>query len=126
MSNTVFAEADIVTQPLHESKICFSIETAGNMLVRLQNANSFEKEITFLKEKNSELEKTIDDLEKIISLKDKEVESVNEAIKAQKELMNTQKEAYEEQIKNSKPSLIKQFGIVVGAILAGIGIGALL
>lgn len=128
LTSFAFAETDVtpIPLPLQTEGVCFSAEDAGRMVVNLENYIKQADIIKLLKEENAELLVKIDNLEKISKIQNDQLSTTNETIKQLNNLIDSQKKAYEEQIKQSKPSLIKQIGIFVGAVLAGIGIGSLL
>ncbi len=128
LTNSAFAEIDVapIPLPLQTEGICFSAEDAGRMVVDLENYVKQADIIKLLKEENAELQVKIDNLEKISKIQNDQLNTTNETIEQLNSLIDSQRKAYEEQIKQSKPSFLKQVGIFVGAILAGIGIGSLL
>ena len=96
------------------------------MVVSLENNKLLSDEVKLLKDMTAELEKQIDLLEQ---QKQKQVEQLKisqDTIDNYVKLLATQKKAYEEEIKNSKPSFLKQAGAIGGAIAIGVLIGLLI
>jgi len=100
--------------------ICFSEETANNMVVELEQGRILEKQIELYKEANAELEKQVALLNKVIELKDRQLEVAQATNEQYKALLDTQQKVYGDMIKsvksNNLKTMITQYGLIVAII----------
>lgn len=106
--------------------ICYTPEIASKIVVDLQKYNITTKELEATKELNGELSKQIESLKQVIQLEKEQINVLNQAIVSYKNIIEVQKQGYEEQLKNSKPSLINTILKSAGLVGTGILIGAAL
>ena len=108
------------------TSICYTPEIASKIVVDLQKYNITTKELEATKELNGELSKQIESLKQVIQLEKEQINVLNQAIVSYKNIIEVQKQGYEEQLKNSKPSLINTILKSAGLVGTGILIGAAL
>lgn len=99
--------------------ICFSEQTAREMIVYIEQCNIIRQQVEVLKEANKELEYQVRLLKEINTLRVEQVDKLQDLVKLQKD-------AYEGIIKESKPSVFKSFVTGIGYLSIGILIGLVL
>ncbi len=100
----------------YSQDICFDEQTAGRLVVQIEQTQNLKEQIELYKQANIELETQIKLLKEISNLKDGQINK-------QKELLTIQKDTYEGIIKESKPNLLKNIFNIIGFIGIGILVG---
>lgn len=106
--------------------ICFHQDVAGKIVVEIEECRNLKAQIQLYKQAVEELETQRNILKEIVALQKEQVEIADKTIKRQTELLNLQKEMYERELKEAKPSFIRQAVTALGYVGVGVLIGLLL
>jgi hypothetical protein len=106
--------------------VCYEEETGKQMILQLENSIDYRKQVDLYKQGNIELEKQNTLLKESNKLQNEQLDVSKRTIESYKELLKVQKDAYEEQIKNTKPSIWSKIGAALGVIGIGVLVGLLL
>jgi len=107
-----------------EDKICFSAETARDMIVELDQCRIVNDILVEIKKENIEQMKIIESLKEKEILTSEKIDISERTIKEQKQLINDAQKICDQRVKDAKPSLqneiLKAFGIIVVGIVIGL------
>jgi hypothetical protein len=107
---------------LAEDKICFSPDTAGNMVVELERGRAKDSAYQLMEEGNGELQKQLKIYESMLAEEKQKTGVYETTIKSYDSALTAQREICDRALKDAKPSLVKQLINNLGFI----GLGALL
>lgn len=108
-----------------QGQICFDDETAGRMVVALEQARFTEQQLTVMVESNGELQKQLDIVKATVKLLENQIAAYKTFQDTLKSLGEAKDKACQEEIKAARPTfwqnLQKYFvGMGIGGLLVGI------
>ena len=106
--------------------VCYSEDTAKQITVDLEKAKSLKEQVELFEKGNAELEKQVSLLKEMNKLKDEQIAIGDKTIKQYQELLKFQKDTYEQAVKDTSPSVLKQVIDALGFLGIGVLAGVIL
>lgn len=109
-----------------QDNVCFSVETAGKMVVELERSRIMAEVYNDLEVSNTELQTQVQLYEELLSTERAKSGVYEETIETYNKAFADQRRACEQAIEDAKPSFLKQLISNLGVLGLGILVGLLL
>ncbi|MDA8104667.1 MAG: hypothetical protein M0Z71_04740 [Nitrospiraceae bacterium] len=117
----ILAISLFVSSIAHAEEVCFSEADAEAIVVDIEKGKNLAEQVDLYKQANAELAQQVKLLKEIGDLQKQQLEVSRTAIEQYKDIIKYQGEAFQQVLKEAKPSILKCLIDAVGFI----GIGAL-